>query len=203
MFFRQKKSYFVVVSLLSVVNVLNIRKKFVLCDDAAAAPNSANVPTATDDVNRIKETVDTKTKHTKKENPFDCIKPACASKMDMLQSAIKQRKIVDGDKSEEVASSPSTSQEPVSIANSSSVVELNVENIESPSNLAPGCPLYIEELGRSSWDLIHTMAAYYPDTPNEEDKKHATNFMISMAYLYPCDVCRKEFIESVEKVPPE
>jgi hypothetical protein len=47
------------------------------------------------------------------------------------------------------------------------------------------------------------MAAYYPDTPNEEDKKHATNFMISMAYLYPCDVCRKEFIESVEKVPPE
>jgi hypothetical protein len=221
MSFRQKKSYAAVVSLLSVVNVLNVRKKYVLCDDTAAAANPAKVSAAIDEVNLKKDMGDVKAKHMKKENPFDCIKPACSSKMDMLQLAIKQRKNMDQGQSEETVSPPSFNQEPISTASNKTIVELSVEPvstasnetiienvgtvIESPpsSSAAPGCPLYIEELGRSSWDLIHTTAAYYPDIPTEEDKKHATNFMISMAYLYPCDVCRREFIESVEKLPPQ
>ena len=33
------------------------------------------------------------------------------------------------------------------------------------------CPVDKDELGRSTWNLLHTMAAYYPEKPNNQEKK--------------------------------
>jgi FAD-linked sulfhydryl oxidase len=38
---------------------------------------------------------------------------------------------------------------------------------ESKSN--ENCPLSKQSLGRHSWPLLHTMAAYYPKTPSEKE----------------------------------
>ena len=76
---------------------------------------------------------------------------------------------------------------------------------EAPTIILPesGCPLDKEELGRSTWDLIHTIAAYYPDSPSDADKENARNFISSVSYLYPCEVCREDFKQSVADFPPQ
>mmetsp|Transcript_10878 Transcript_10878/g.16789 ORF Transcript_10878/g.16789 Transcript_10878/m.16789 type:complete len:175 (+) Transcript_10878:107-631(+) len=65
------------------------------------------------------------------------------------------------------------------------------------------CPPKSAELGKSSWTLLHTMAAWYPDQPSETDKQHMTNFMESLARFYPCTWCAHDFQENLKKQPVE
>ncbi|CAK4081798.1 unnamed protein product [Aphanomyces euteiches] len=64
------------------------------------------------------------------------------------------------------------------------------------------CPLDREELGRASWGLLHTMAAYYPENPSDVDKARAKAFVDSFAQLYPCKHCAADFQESIQVIPP-
>ncbi|KAK8792293.1 hypothetical protein WA171_002545, partial [Blastocystis sp. BT1] len=64
------------------------------------------------------------------------------------------------------------------------------------------CPPSRELLGRHSWTLLHSIAAYYPDNPTEEDKKYAREFIESFAHLYPCRVCAQHLEKSLKKYPP-
>eukprot|EP00752_Nemacystus_decipiens_P014645 g13042.t1 len=66
-----------------------------------------------------------------------------------------------------------------------------------------GCPLDKGELGAATWGLIHTTAAHYPDKPSAETQKHARALMASLAALYPCSYCRKDFKEEIRKQPPD
>ena len=36
------------------------------------------------------------------------------------------------------------------------------------------------------------MAAYYPDKPNDNEKRMMSNFIESFAYFYPCKPCAKD-----------
>ena len=148
-------------------------------------------------------------------NPFDCINPACSSKMDLLKNAMKKQK-----KAKVVAP---VIEEPIDTGSIEKIDVVNVDSTQSVAtelgsteaanhtadNLSPeaipeiGCPLDKEELGRSTWDLIHTIAAYYPDSPNDADKENARNFISSVSYLYPCEVCREDFKQSVANFPPQ
>ena len=75
------------------------------------------------------------------------------------------------------------------------------------------CPPSRELLGRHSWTLVdvgcfcdlqlHSIAAYYPENPTEEDKKYAREFISSFAHLYPCKVCAKHLKKMLEKNPPK
>ena len=47
------------------------------------------------------------------------------------------------------------------------------------------CPADREELGRQSWTLLHTMAAYYPKKPSSSQKTMAGQFLHSLSHLYP------------------
>ena len=156
-----------------------------------------------------------------KVNPLDCIQPACSSKIDLLKEAFKRQKLKAAEKiskesTEEVlkSSTAETSSIPSNAkhesaenqpttADHTNVVEDAEAGFMPPLVLASNCPLDREELGRSTWDLIHTVAAHYPDEPTEIDKQNARNFMSSLSYLYPCEICREDFKESVTNKPPQ
>lgn len=50
---------------------------------------------------------------------------------------------------------------------------------------------------------MHTTAAHYPEKPSEGAQDHARAFFASMAALYPCTYCRKDFAKEIRKQPPE
>lgn len=58
------------------------------------------------------------------------------------------------------------------------------------------CPLDKDELGRSSWALLHTMAAYYPDKPSKTQEKEMSAFLKIFAKYYPCEHCAQDFQKS-------
>ena len=60
-----------------------------------------------------------------------------------------------------------------------------------------------QELGSSSWTLIHTFAAKYPDEPTEEEQRLAYGFVKSLTKLYPCEECAKHFEKFVSLHPPK
>ena len=65
------------------------------------------------------------------------------------------------------------------------------------------CPLDIEELGRNTWSFLHTMAAYYPETPSLKDQGDMVSFIKLFSKFYPCSHCAGDFRESIKEVKPD
>lgn len=59
------------------------------------------------------------------------------------------------------------------------------------------------DLGRSSWKLLHTMMAKFPDEPTEEESQALSSFIHLFTRLYPCGECARHFQEIIEKYPPQ
>ncbi|KAJ5668152.1 uncharacterized protein N7477_006722 [Penicillium maclennaniae] len=57
----------------------------------------------------------------------------------------------------------------------------------------PNAPPDVEELGRSTWTLLHSMAATYPETANAEHQDNMRGFLKFFSKLYPCWVCADDF----------
>lgn len=53
--------------------------------------------------------------------------------------------------------------------------------------------MWREKIGRSTWHLLHSVAAKYPDDPSEEKQQAAVNLIQSLQALYPCEKCRLHF----------
>jgi len=56
-----------------------------------------------------------------------------------------------------------------------------------------GCPVYREELGRRTWTLLHTTAAYVPENPTKLQQEQMKQFIGNLSMLYPCEECASEF----------
>lgn len=54
------------------------------------------------------------------------------------------------------------------------------------------CPLDKDELGRSTWGLLHTMASTYPDKPTREQTNDVKSFFNILSRAYPCEFCAKD-----------
>ncbi|RCI04292.1 hypothetical protein CU098_011941 [Rhizopus stolonifer] len=52
------------------------------------------------------------------------------------------------------------------------------------------CPADVETLGRHTWTLLHTMAAYYPEKPEKKQQESMKTFFESFAEHYPCWFCK-------------
>merc|ERR1712032_1704156 len=88
-----------------------------------------------------------------------CHEPICSSKKDAM------RAMFSSTGSNRAKTSAPTVQQKSGDASSSSIV---------------ACPPDRDELGRHSWTLLHTMAAYYPDQPDDKHRERALNFVRSL-----------------------
>lgn len=60
-------------------------------------------------------------------------------------------------------------------------------------------PPDIEQLGRSSWTLLHSIAAKYPEDPTEKERYNMLLFVKLFSELYPCGPCAEDFKTWINK----
>jgi len=65
----------------------------------------------------------------------------------------------------------------------------DTSQLQPPSD----CPPDVEQLGRSSWTLLHSIAATYPERPSVQQQQDASQFVSSFSRLYPCHWCATDF----------
>lgn len=54
------------------------------------------------------------------------------------------------------------------------------------------------ELGRSTWTYLHSLAAYYPQSPTLEQQREAKQLVTYFANFYPCKPCARDFQKYVK-----
>ncbi|KAL4810118.1 ERV/ALR sulfhydryl oxidase domain-containing protein [Aspergillus unguis] len=57
----------------------------------------------------------------------------------------------------------------------------------------PECPPDVEALGRSTWTLLHSITATYPEKASESEQSDMRSFLNLFSKLYPCWVCADDF----------
>lgn len=82
-----------------------------------------------------------------------------------------------------------------------------VSSVTENSAAVQTCPLDREELGKSTWGFLHSMAAYaYPDNPERPsplEQKQMTTFIKLFAKFYPCEDCAYHLRDWMQDNPPK
>jgi FAD-linked sulfhydryl oxidase len=76
------------------------------------------------------------------------------------------------------------------------ITKITTQAIAGPP---PDCPPDVEQLGRSSWTLLHSITASYPISPTPTEQNQVKQFMGLFSKFYPCWVCAEDFQEFMEK----
>lgn len=67
------------------------------------------------------------------------------------------------------------------------------ENVEKAEAYPQDEPPDVEQLGRSSWTLLHLIAAKYPEEPSNKQQADLKLFLSLFSGLYPCWWCGEDF----------
>mmetsp|Transcript_54941 Transcript_54941/g.174670 ORF Transcript_54941/g.174670 Transcript_54941/m.174670 type:complete len:249 (-) Transcript_54941:1221-1967(-) len=59
-----------------------------------------------------------------------------------------------------------------------------------------------EDLGRSTWHMLHTLAAQLPEHPSAQQQQDVNSLVKLLTRVYPCAECAKHFAETVSRHPP-
>ena len=73
---------------------------------------------------------------------------------------------------------------------------------ERQPNWAKECPVDRIELGQSTWNFLHTMAAYYSSEPSTEQQREMDSFLHTFSLVFPCDECAEHLREWMKDNPP-
>ncbi|KAK4916417.1 Flavin-linked sulfhydryl oxidase of the mitochondrial IMS, partial [Elasticomyces elasticus] len=63
----------------------------------------------------------------------------------------------------------------------------------------PQCPPDVEELGRSSWTLLHSLPTNYPERADRSHQQSMSSFLKLFSKFYPCWVCADDFSEWMQR----
>ncbi|KAK4228160.1 ERV/ALR sulfhydryl oxidase domain-containing protein [Podospora fimiseda] len=69
----------------------------------------------------------------------------------------------------------------------------------TPVKKRTDCPADSETLGRSTWTLLHSIAATYPRQPTSTQQTDLTSFIKLFSKFYPCWVCAEDFQAYIER----
>jgi FAD-linked sulfhydryl oxidase len=69
------------------------------------------------------------------------------------------------------------------------------QQVDDTASYYNKCPLFRDQLGRASWSVLHTIAAYYPEKPTEQEQTSMKGFIQSFAQFFPCRECASDFRE--------
>jgi len=114
----------------------------------------------------------------------DCDRPACEETVSALSQAMSRI----GSKTKTMNKKPATGNGGVSSSSASLVSS-------SP------CPPTKDAIGKSSWTLLHSMAAWYPDTPTKDEETKMAQLMEAISIFYPCTYCAQDFRENLKENP--
>ncbi|CAI6093259.1 unnamed protein product [Clonostachys chloroleuca] len=67
---------------------------------------------------------------------------------------------------------------------------------------ASECPPDVAALGRSSWTLLHSIAATFPEAPSRAQQGDLVSFVQLFSRLYPCWVCADDFQSYIAREAP-
>ncbi|XP_028957951.2 FAD-linked sulfhydryl oxidase ERV1 isoform X1 [Malus domestica] len=94
-----------------------------------------------------------------------------------------------------LSASSSSSSRVVAWSDNGSADHPESKDILSTKKVKSAAPLTKEELGRSTWTFLHTLAAQYPDKPTRQQKKDVKELMSILSRMYPCKECADHFQE--------
>lgn len=63
-------------------------------------------------------------------------------------------------------------------------------------------PADVEVLGKSSWTLLHSIAATYPEKPDTKQQQDLKQFLKLFGNFYPCWYCGDDFKAYLTKTEP-
>lgn len=86
-------------------------------------------------------------------------------------------------------------------AGAASTVAVNDESFNN--GYAKDCPPDVNELGRSTWTLLHSIAASYSDKPSSDEQSNLNTFIHSFSKLYPCWFCAEDFQKYIAQDKPK
>lgn len=72
-------------------------------------------------------------------------------------------------------------------------------NLKYPQDEPPD----VAQLGKSSWTLLHSIAATYPEKPTTKEQADMKLFLSLFAGFYPCWFCGEDFQRYITKHEPE
>mmetsp|Transcript_58640 Transcript_58640/g.143399 ORF Transcript_58640/g.143399 Transcript_58640/m.143399 type:complete len:190 (+) Transcript_58640:134-703(+) len=140
-------------------------------------------------------------------NPLDCDRPACDDIQDALKLARDRiKKNGNGGVGSDSASNGSSkgkARDSTAKIESGSSPTSSLPPSSSSLSSSSSCPPRSAELGRSSWTLLHSMAAWYPDDPTSQQQHRMANFMEALGDFYPCPWCADDFRTELHKTPPK
>lgn len=76
--------------------------------------------------------------------------------------------------------------------NPSSSTTNNTNSTTTPP-IPADCPPDVEQLGRSTWTLLHTLTANYPTQATSTEQTEMHTFLNLFSKLYPCWFCAEDF----------
>ena len=123
----------------------------------------------------------------------NCVRPACSSKADALRAAL-------GGAQRRAAGSTSGGGGGADGGGGGGTAAGGAA-AASAAAAAP-CPADRDELGRQSWTLLHSMAAYYPEVPTAAQRSAAVAFLHALGALYPCEHCAEDLRADLAAAPP-
>jgi hypothetical protein len=59
------------------------------------------------------------------------------------------------------------------------------------------CPADRDDLGASTWKLLHTMSVNFPETPSAKERSEMQQFVTLFGRLYPCKPCAEDFAKDI------